>query len=72
MSDRTENKKTNREPTEAPAGRHDAPPEYTNYPEPDADSLKEGEAEALREAELQPGQGKDDARKKDAGGKRRE
>ena len=55
MSDREENRKTNREPTEAPGGRDDAAEEYIGYGDVDPDQAEEREAEAVREAGLQPG-----------------
>lgn len=55
MSERTEHRDTDREPTETPGERQDPPEEYTGYGDVDPEKAEPGEAEALREAGLQPG-----------------
>ena len=66
MSDRKENRTTNREDTEAPGARHDAPEEYANYQESEPDDARKGAAEARREADLQPGTPESHAREREA------
>ena len=65
MSDRTENRKANRDDTEAPGAGHDAAEEYANYQQVDPDESREEAAEARREADLQPGAPESHARERE-------
>lgn len=65
MSDRTENRKTNREDSESSGAGHDAAEEYANYQQAEPDAAREEAAEARREADLQPGAPESHARERE-------
>lgn len=55
MSDRSIDPKTNREHAGRTGQGDDPPEEYTTYRQVEPEKATEAEAEAVREAELQPG-----------------